>query len=386
MINSLELFSGAGGLAKGLEMVGATHCGYVEYNRDACKTLRNNYPSEIIHETDVRSFDFNSIGEVDFIAGGPPCQPFSVGGKAKGMDDTRDMFPQAIRAIRAKMPKAFLFENVKGLLRTSFADYFEYILLQLMYPEVKLPSDDWLENLTLLRKIKESGEYHGLQYRVQYRLVNAADYGVPQKRERVLIVGIRADLNAEWSFPLPTHSKDALYWQKYVTGEYWKRHGMTPPAREQERLPVRKAELIKKYGMLSPSELPWLTMRDAFEGIPNPVEYPDFDVEHVFRPGAKLYPGHTGSEIDEPSKTIKAGAHGVPGGENLVDFCDGNVRYLTVLEAKRIQTFPDEYRISGAWSESMRQLGNAVPVRLAQVVGASLFKAVFKADAQTVLS
>jgi DNA (cytosine-5)-methyltransferase 1 len=135
----------------------------------------------------------------------------------------------------------------------------------------------------------------------------------------------------------------------------------------------RKLELVKKYGMLPPVEKPWVTMRDAFEGIPDPIKYPDFDIEHVYRPGAKLYPGHTGSEIDEPSKTIKAGAHGVPGGENLIDFCDGNVRYLTVLEAKRIQTFPDDYRISGAWTESMRQLGNAVPVRLAQYIADSLF-------------
>lgn len=380
MINSLELFSGAGGLAKGLELAGAAHCCYVEFNRDACKTLRSNYSADIIHETDVREFDFNSIGDVDFIAGGPPCQPFSMGGKAKGMDDTRDMFPQAIRAIRTKTPKAFLFENVKGLLRTSFADYFEYILLQLTYPEAEISSDNWEENLAILRNIKASEEYKGLKYRVQYRLVNAADYGVPQKRERVLIVGIRDDLDIDWAFPQPTHSKDALYWQKYVTGEYWEKHGISPSKREMGRFAKYKNELLMKYGMIPPSDLPWVTMRDAFEGLPCPIENPDYDTEHVFRPGAKLYPGHTGSEIDEPSKTIKAGAHGVPGGENLVDFCDGNVRYLTVLEAKRIQTFPDEYRISGAWTESMRQLGNAVPVKLAHVIGKSLFQRVFESD------
>lgn len=377
MINSLELFSGAGGLAKGLELAGAVHCGYVEFNRDACKTLRNNYSADIIHETDVRKFDFNSIGHVDFIAGGPPCQPFSMGGKAKGKDDSRDMFPQAIRAIRTKTPKAFLFENVKGLLRASFADYFEYIILQLSYPEADIPSDNWQENLAILRNLKASGKYDGLKYQVQYHLVNAADYGVPQKRERVLIVGIREDLNINWSFPQKTHSRDALYWQKYVTGEYWKKHGITPSEREKKRIPKFKAELIKKYGMLPPSELPWTTMRDAFVGLPCPIKNPNFDIEHTFRPGAKLYPGHTGSEIDEPSKTIKAGAHGVPGGENLVDFCNGNVRYLTIFEAKRIQTFPDEYRISGAWTESMRQLGNAVPVKLAQIIGESLFKVIF---------
>lgn len=380
MISSLELFSGAGGLAKGLELAGAVHQGFVEFNFDACQTLRNNYAPEVIHEVDVREYDFESIGEVDFIAGGPPCQPFSIGGKAKGKDDARDMFPQAIRAIRAKMPKAFLFENVKGLLRPGFAEYFEYIILQLSYPGISLLSGEWRDNLSKLRKTHSLGNYTGLKYRIQYKLVNAADYGVPQKRERVLIVGIRDDLNVTWSFPKPTHSKDALYWQKYVTGEYWRRHQIEPTAREKAREQRIKKELIQKYGMFPPAELPWVTMRDAFEGIPDPVSHPDFDKEHVYRPGAKLYPGHTGSEIDEPSKTIKAGAHGVPGGENLIDFCNGNVRYLTVLEAKRIQTFPDDYRISGAWTESMRQMGNAVPVKLAQYIATSLFQSVFHED------
>ena len=86
-------------------------------------------------------------------------------------------------------------------------------------------------------------------------------------------------------------------------------------------------------------------------------------------------PGHTGSDIDEPSKTIKAGGHGVPGGENMVRMEDGTIRYLTVLEAKRIQTFPDDYIITGAWGEAMRQLGNAVPVQLAYIIGDSVLKA-----------
>ena len=92
--------------------------------------------------------------------------------------------------------------------------------------------------------------------------------------------------------------------------------------------------------------------------------------------GDKAYPGHTGSDIDEPSKTIKAGGHGVPGGENTVRMADGSIRYLSVLEAKRIQTFPDDYVITGAWGEAMRQLGNAVPVRLAYIVGNSVMNAV----------
>jgi len=378
MIRSLELFSGAGGLAKGLELAGAIHQSYVEFNKEACNTLRQNYSNDIVHEIDIRDYNFDSLGEIDLIAGGPPCQPFSLGGKARGKNDERDMFPQVVRAIRSKMPKVFLFENVKGLLRARFADYFDFIILQLTYPEVNLTSFLWEDNLSLLRKLRGRGEYCGVKYRVQYKLVNSADYGVPQKRERVLIVGIRDDLDVDWSFPPPTHSKDALYWTKYVTGTYWTRHCIPPSDRERYKAQRIRGALIEKYGLLPPTELPWVTMRDAFKGLPEPEVGSGFDSEHVLRPGARLYPGHTGSEIDEPSKTIKAGAHGVPGGENMVNFCDGNIRYLTIMEAKRIQTFPDEYKISGGWSECMRQMGNAVPVKLAQVIATSLFSSVFK--------
>jgi DNA (cytosine-5)-methyltransferase 1 len=95
---------------------------------------------------------------------------------------------------------------------------------------------------------------------------------------------------------------------------------------------------------------------------------------HVFQPGAKSYPGHTGSPIDEPSKALKAGDHGVPGGENMLRHPNGQVRYYTVREAARIQTFPDDWILQGPWTEAMRQIGNAVPVELARVVAASVHK------------
>jgi DNA (cytosine-5)-methyltransferase 1 len=261
------------------------------------------------------------------------------------------------------MPKAFIFENVKGLLRKSFAEYFDYILLQLRYPEVDLTGNDWQENHTKLKRIENSGRYTGLRYDVYFKLMNAADYGIPQKRERVIIVGFRHDMNVKWEFPLPTHSEDALMWSKYVTGEYWQRHGIEKT--KDDVYQSRRKKIIEKFGMFAPTLKPWNTMRDAFVGIRNN------DVDNSLW-NAKTYPGHTGSNIDEPSKTIKAGDHGVPGGENMIVFPDGETRYLSISEAKRIQTFPDEYTITGAWTEAMRQLGNAVPVQLAQIIGQSV--------------
>lgn len=372
MLNSLELFSGAGGLAKGIELAGANHTAFVEWNADACKTLRYNYSADIVHETDVRNFDFKKFSGIDLIAGGPPCQPFSMGGKAKGFDDERDMFPYAISAIRELTPKAFIFENVKGLLRKSFAEYFNYIVLQLTYPEITNEAKDWKTHLAELEKIHTKGSYPGLRYNVVFRLVNAADYGVPQKRERVIIVGIRNDLKLAWSFPDETHSEDALLWAKYVTGDYWAKHGIEPTAADLLCLDIEKKRLLNKHGFFPPTLKAWLTVRDAIAGLPNPQKVQGFHPEHYHRAGARSYAGHTGSDIDQPSKALKAGDHGVPGGENMIRFADGSIRYFTILEAKRIQTFPDDYPILGSWTEAMRQLGNAVPVKLGQTIAETL--------------
>jgi len=372
MLSSLELFSGAGGLAKGIENAGAKHMAFVEWNTDACKTLRYNYSEDLIHETDVRNFDFKQFLGVDLIAGGPPCQPFSMGGKHKGFDDQRDMFPYAISAIRELTPKAFIFENVKGLLRKSFAEYFNYIILQLTYPEILKKTNNWKAHLSELERVHTKGNYKGLKYNLVFRLVNAANYGVPQKRERVIIVGIRNDLNISWSFPDETHSEDALLWTKYVTNEYWEKHGIEPSEAELLTMEFEKKRLIEKHGFFPPSLKPWQTVRDAIMDLPNPQKVKEYHPEHYYRGGAKSYAGHTGSEIDQPSKALKAGDHGVPGGENMIRFTDGSVRYFTILEAKRIQTFPDNYPILGSWTEAMRQLGNAVPVHLGQTVAKAL--------------
>ena len=122
---------------------------------------------------------------------------------------------------------------------------------------------------------------------------------------------------------------------------------------------------------------PWVTVRDALSDLPDPETNPEGAAkiaDHRFQPGARSYPGHTGSPLDEPSKTLKAGVHGVPGGENMLRRLDGSIRYFTVRESARLQCFPDEFVFHGSWTETMRQLGNAVPVRLAEEVISSVGK------------
>jgi len=385
-LKSVELFSGAGGLALGMSKSGFRHELLVEFNKNAVETLIKNHDmgqSQIknwnIKHDDVNNISFKKYKEkISVVAGGPPCQPFSLGGNHKAFNDNRDMFPQAVRAVRESRPDSFIFENVKGLLRKSFSSYFEYIILQLTYPNITKNTDEsWEDHLCRLEETHTKGNYRGLKYNVVFRLVNAADYGVPQKRERVFIVGFRSDLNIEWSFPKATHSQDALLWQQWVTGGYWERLNVPKYERPKQNPSIEKLsfKLQNKYGLFQPEEKPWVTVRDAISDLPCPKEDNGYN-NHNFRDGAKSYPGHTGSPIDEPSKTLKAGDHGVPGGENMIRFNDGSIRYFTVREAARIQTFPDDYHISGVWSECMRQIGNAVPVSLAEVVAHSVYSAI----------
>ena len=378
-MRSIELFAGAGGLALGITKAGFAHEAVVEWDKNACRTIRENNRKGVTHwplsETDVASFDFSGYSEgIDLLAGGPPCQPFSIGGKHGGFNDERDMFPQAVRAVRELKPRAVLFENVKGLLRASFAKYFEYITLQITYPDiVRNPVEHWTGHLARLEQYHTRGKHDGLYYRVVYRVLNAADYGVPQRRERVIIVGFRSDLKLNWSFPEASHSLDALLWDKFVSGDYWERHQV--PKRKRPDPSPEIEERLSSFGWFGTASKPWLTVRDAIFDLPDPEKSGGTSafLDHRLIPGARSYKGHTGSPLDDAAKTLKAGDHGVPGGENMLAFDDGRVRYFTVRESARLQTFPDDYGFFGSWTESMRQLGNAVPVTLGRVVAEGIY-------------
>ncbi len=370
-MRSIELFSGAGGLALGLEGAGFAPVALVERDRDACITLRMNRPSWKVLETDIREVDFRSFGTVDLVAGGPPCQPFSMGGKANGYDDHRDMFPQAIRAVRELRPSAFLFENVRGLLRPAFSNYVEYIKLQFTFPDFPISRNaSWEVNLQRLQKHHYSANAASdLRYNVTIQLANAANYGVPQHRHRVFFVGFRSDLDSKWFFPSPTTTEEELLRSQSGDNTYWKEHSLSGPPSSVLESNLRRKPLMALDLFSSPGR--WRTVRDAIAGLGDSKKRNEHH-NHCFQPGAKVYPGHTGSPLDEPAKALKAGDHGVPGGENMMRYPNGEVRYFTVRESARIQTFPDNYVFTGSWTESMRQLGNAVPVALAQAVARSI--------------
>lgn len=372
---SVELFAGAGGLALGAEKAGFRSLATLEWNRWACDTIRENKAAGHplvkdwnVYQGDVRDFDWSQLAEdVDLVSGGPPCQPFSAGGRGRSVDDERDMFPATAEVLASLRPKAFLIENVRGLTRPAFQEYYEYVLRRLATPELMAKkSDTWFDHLLRLRKGRISDALH---YNVFPTLLDAANFGVPQRRHRVIMVGIRSDLDIKWAFPDPTHSRDALIRDQWITGQYWDRHRVPKGMR-----PGRpSASVLARAEELDGAESAWQTLRDALVGLTDPTVESTIECRnHNFQPGARSYKGHTGSPLDAPSKALKAGGHGVPGGENMIRFHDGSLRYMTVRESARVQTFPDDYKLHGAWGEAMRQLGNAVPVALAEIVARRL--------------
>jgi DNA (cytosine-5)-methyltransferase 1 len=356
-MKSVELFSGCGGLALGLSRAGFEHVVMVENNAEAVATIEHNRQRGVEHvkdwnvrQDDVRELDWTALRGVDLVAGGPPCQPFSIGGVAAGHEDERDMWPEAIRAVDEMWPKAFLFENVRGLGRPIFRDYFEWIQAALGSPHIhRRKREEYANHKRRIEREKAA-------YNVIALSVNAADFGAPQKRHRIIIAGVRADLGVRITPPEPGHSKERLEWEQVISGHYWRRHRL---GRKHERShPI-------DLPLMEPEHLPWVTVRDTLQGLGQPNNRGN----HVLQPGARRYTGHTGSQMDAPAKALKAGVHGVPGGENMVVLDNGNVRYFTVREAARLQGLPDDFEFDCAWSEAMRQLGNAVPAQMSEELG-----------------
>ena len=371
---SAELFAGCGGLALGMSQVGFTHQYMAEFDHDAVSTVLHNklkgveyvrdWPMDL---RDVRDIDWRALPTLDVVSGGPPCQPFGIGGKKRGQEDHRDMWPEAIRAVREAMPRSFLFENVRNIAGPRFRPYLDWIVAHLERPSLlRKDHEEYDEHRVRLAASKAKQEY-----RVVWQVVNAADFGAAQIRHRVLFFGIRLDLNVAPAAMAPSHSRDRLLWEQYVSGEYWSRHGL-----KKRHHPILRHDQSRVEELLrarqEPDGLPWVTVRDVLSGLGEP----DGKRNHVLQPGARVYPGHTGSPLDLPAKALKAGDHGVPGGENMMICDDGSVRYFSTREAARLVGLPDDYEFPRSWTESMRQLGNAVPAPLGAAAGAWLARLV----------
>ncbi|MGK7872986.1 MAG: DNA (cytosine-5-)-methyltransferase [Xenococcaceae cyanobacterium] len=316
--NVIELFSGCGGMALGFENAGLTTKLLVEIDKNCVDTLQINQPRWKIEHQDIADVDFTSYkGKVDIVAGGPPCQAFSYAGLSKGFEDTRGtLFFQFTRCVKEVQPKIALVENVRGLIR----------------------HDQGRTLSTMLQALSDLG------YEPVYRLLRAQFLDVPQKRERVVIIGVREDLDIPAIFP---KEKDYTVSIREALKNCPKSIGAEYPKRKREIL-----ELVPPGGY-------W---RDL------PIELQKEYMKKSFYLGG----GKTGMarrlSWDEPSLTLTCS----PAQKQTERCHPEETRPLTVREYARIQGFPDDWQFTGSLASQYRQIGNAVPVNLAYHIGRCL--------------
>ena len=299
-LTCVEICAGAGGQALGLAMAGFTHVALVEYESDYCKVLKDNRPEWNVICEDVHHFDGHSYEGVDLFSGGVPCPPFSVAGKQLGRDDERDLFPEAIRLIKEIKPRAVMLENVRGFLDPEFNDYRNHIF-------------------TSIRR---------LGYTTHIKLLNASDYGVPQLRPRVVIVGIHKDELGAFSYPnerpedAPTVGErlyDLMAANGWAGARQWANHA--------DRIAPTLVGGSKKHGG------------------------PDLGPSRARKAWAELGVDGLGIANEAPA----AGFEGMP--------------RLTSRMMARIQGFPDTWTFGTRKTTACRMIGNAFPPPVAQAVG-----------------
>lgn len=323
---SIELFAGAGGLALGLEEAGLHHVMLNEFDHTACDTLRINRPNWNVIEGDIHTIDFSQYqGKVDVVTGGFPCQAFSYAGKKLGFEDARGtLFFEWARAVKEIQPKICIGENVRGLLSHENGKTIKGmidVLTELGY--------------TVLTP----------------QVLKAIYYKVPQKRERMILVGIRKDISTEFYYPKPSRhiftTKDAL--------KKGSLYDCDVPESEGEKYPEKKRKVLD----LVPPGGYW---RDL------PV-----DIQKEYMKGSfYLGGGKTGMarriSWDEPCLTLTC----APAQKQTERCHPDETRPFTVREYARIQTFPDSWKFAGSMTQQYKQIGNAVPVNLAKEIGYSI--------------
>lgn len=295
----VSLFSGAGGLDLGFKMAGHEIIWANDLYGDAVETYRKNMGDHIVCE-DISKIDTNDIPDADIVIGGFPCQGFSVANTKRHADDERnELYKQLIRVIKAKNPKFFLAENVKGLTNLAKGEVFKMILK----------------------------DFEDMGYNVKHKILNAADYGVPQTRQRVIIIGVRKDIEWEYHYPAPTHSKS-----------------------QKDGLPL------------------WISVSEALKDLPDPDE-PNDVANHTYskyKLNINGYIGHRLLDPDKPAPTVTA--RGDNKGGVVIHPHPNGLRRMSCRELATIQSFPVDYEFAGNNSSVYRQIGNAVPPLLGYAV------------------
>lgn len=314
----IDLFSGAGGTSLGMENAGLQHKMLVEYDKYAVQTLKNNRPNWNVVFKDIKDVDFTGM-QADIVEGGFPCQAFSYAGKKLGFADTRGtMFFEFARCINEVKPKIAIAENVKGLLR----------------------HDQGRTLATMVSILEEIG------YKVKFKVLRAQYHDVAQKRERLIILGIRNDLHMPFIFP---KENDYLITLREALRDV--------PKSEGQQYPEKKKKIMEKI----PPGGYWKDLPEKLQ-----KDYM----------GASFY--HTGGRTgmarrlswDEPSLTLTTSP-----AQKQTERCHPiETRPLTVREYARIQSFPDDWEFAGSIGQQYKQIGNAVPVNLGFHIGQSLIK------------
>lgn len=288
----VSLFSGAGGLDLGFKMAGHEIIWANDLYSDAVETYRRNLGDHIVCE-DISKIKADDVPDCDIIIGGFPCQGFSVANTKRHENDERNtLYKELIRIIDAKKPKFFLAENVKGLTNLAKGKVFEMILK----------------------------DFENLGYVVKHKILNAADYGVPQTRQRVIIVGVRKDIDFEYIYPNPTHDKNG-----------------------ENGLPC------------------WVSVGEVMSAIPNP-DLPNDLPNHEYskyKLNFNGYIGHRELDPDKPAPTVTARGDN-KGGVVILPHPNAT-RRMSCRELAAVQSFPLDYYFFGNRSSVYRQIGNAVP-------------------------
>jgi DNA (cytosine-5)-methyltransferase 1 len=325
--SSIELFAGAGGLAIGLEKAGFEAVALNEIDKSACATLRKNRPEWNVLEGDISEIDFSIYKGIDFLSGGFPCQAFSYAGNKMGFEDARGtLFFEFARAVKETQPKVFMAENVRGLL-----------------------THDKGKTLESIKSVIEELGYTLIEPKV----LKAIFYRVPQKRERLILIGIRNDLAeyANFNWPAPYHRVMTLK-DAFKKGELF---NTDVPQSNGQTYPQRKSEILS----MVPEGGCWIDLPDEIQREYMKASY--------FMGGGKTGMARRLS-WSQPSLTLTC----APAQKQTERCHPEETRPLTVREYARIQTFPDHWDFQGSMTNQYKQIGNAVPVNLAFAIGKSL--------------